>query len=136
MGYSTPHRSGGWSDRASSQGDRGYRGGRYSSYGGRGGPDDFGRRSEDGYGSWREGVHMIAPKNSRTERDLFGAPDDPDRQHTGINFEKYDDIPVEASGNNVPEEVLDVCYYYFSFIMYYKVTMLTKTIILCGFVFI
>ena len=57
-------------------------------------------------------------------------------QYIGINFEKYDDIPVEASGNNVPEEVLDVCYYYFSFIMYYKVTMLTKTIILCGFVFI
>ncbi|RIA85428.1 P-loop containing nucleoside triphosphate hydrolase protein [Glomus cerebriforme] len=110
MGYSTPQRSG-WSDRASSQGDRwnsGYRGGRYSNYGGRGGGlDEFSRRGEDGYGSWREGLHKIAPKNLHIERDLFGLPDDPDRQHTGINFEKYDDIPVEASGNDVPEGVSD-----------------------------
>lgn len=40
------------------------------------------------------------------ERDLFGTPDDPSKQHTGINFEKYDDIPVEASGHDVPEPVL------------------------------
>ena len=116
MGYSTPQRSG-WIDRASSQGDRwnaGYRGGRFGSYGGRGGGSgDFSRRGEDGYGSWREGVHAIAAKNLLIERDLFGSPDDPDRQHTGINFEKYDDIPVEASGNNVPEGVSDVCYHLF-----------------------
>ena len=30
-------------------------------------------------------------------------PDDPTKQQTGINFEKYDDIPVEASGHDVPE---------------------------------
>ena len=110
MGYSSPHR-GGWSDRASS-GDRwnaGYRGNRYNGYGGRGGGSEFGRRGEDGYGSWRDGVHAIAQKNLIIERELFGSPDDPDRQHTGINFEKYDDIPVEASGNNVPEGVSDVC---------------------------
>ncbi|CAG8585582.1 39008_t:CDS:2 [Gigaspora margarita] len=115
MGYSTSQR-GGWSDRASSQGDRwnaGYRGNnnRYNSgsgYGGRGGPppeEVFTRRGEDGYGSWREGAHVVSQRNQRMERDLFGSPDDPDRQHTGINFEKYDDIPVEASGNNVPEGV-------------------------------
>ncbi|CAG8693319.1 12280_t:CDS:2, partial [Cetraspora pellucida] len=107
MGYSTSQR-GGWSDRASSQGDRwnaGYRGNNRhnsgSGYGGRGGPvteDTF-----DGYGSWRDGVHVVPQRNQRMERDLFGSPEDPDRQHTGINFEKYDDIPVEASGNNVPE---------------------------------
>ena len=57
-------------------------------------------------------------------------------QHTGINFEKYDDISFEVSGNNVSEGMSDVCYHYFSFIVYYKVTMLTKTIIHCGFVFI
>jgi ATP-dependent RNA helicase DDX3X len=28
------------------------------------------------------------------------------KQQTGINFEKYDDIPVEASGHDVPEPVL------------------------------
>ncbi|KAK8004390.1 hypothetical protein PG989_004109 [Apiospora arundinis] len=32
-------------------------------------------------------------------------PDDTTKQHTGINFEKYDDIPVEASGHDVPEAV-------------------------------
>ncbi|CAG8722883.1 4917_t:CDS:2, partial [Acaulospora morrowiae] len=112
MGYSSPQRSG-WSDRASSQGDRwnsGYRSGRYASSHGRGGsfPEEgFNRRGEDGYGSWRDGVHIIGPKNQRIERDLFGSPDDPDRQHTGIHFEKYDDIPVDASGNNVPECVSD-----------------------------
>ncbi|CAG8633298.1 13501_t:CDS:2, partial [Racocetra fulgida] len=113
MAYSTSQR-GGWSDRASSQGDRwnaGYRNNnRYTSgsgsgYGGRGGPitEDV----IDGYGSWRDGVHVVSQRNQRMERDLFGSPDDPDRQHTGINFEKYDDIPVEASGNNVPECVLN-----------------------------
>jgi ATP-dependent RNA helicase DDX3X len=37
------------------------------------------------------------------ERELFGVVDDPTKQQTGINFEKYDDIPVEASGHDVPE---------------------------------
>ena len=27
------------------------------------------------------------------------------KQHTGINFEKYDDIPVEATGAGVPDPV-------------------------------
>ena len=40
---------------------------------------------------------------SDLERELFGVPNDPSKQHTGINFEKYDDIPVEASGQGVPE---------------------------------
>ncbi|CAG8514431.1 8644_t:CDS:2 [Paraglomus occultum] len=105
--FSTSHnRSGGWSDRASSQTDRWNsarsRNSAYGSYSNRG-IDEFGRKDE-GYGSWSvDGTHIIAAKNSRLERDLFGCPDDPDRQHTGINFEKYDDIPVEASGNNVPQ---------------------------------
>jgi ATP-dependent RNA helicase DDX3X len=37
------------------------------------------------------------------ERELFGIVDDPTKQQTGINFEKYDDIPVEASGHDIPE---------------------------------
>jgi ATP-dependent RNA helicase DDX3X len=44
--------------------------------------------------------------NLRLERELFGVADDPSKQQTGINFEKYDDIPVEASGTDVPEPVL------------------------------
>ena len=39
------------------------------------------------------------------ERDLFGVPNDPTKQQTGINFANYDDIPVEASGQNVPDPV-------------------------------
>ena len=41
----------------------------------------------------------------RMEKDLYGDPNDPSKQHTGINFEKYDDIPVEATGAGVPEPV-------------------------------
>jgi ATP-dependent RNA helicase DDX3X len=45
------------------------------------------------------------PQNTKAERDLFGMPDDPTKAHTGINFSNYDDIPVEASGQDVPEPV-------------------------------
>lgn len=69
-----------------------------------GGGGNYARGSGDG--QWREGKHIPGPPNPRMERDLFGTPDDPSKQHTGINFEKYDDIPVEASGQNVPEPVL------------------------------
>ena len=41
----------------------------------------------------------------RMEKELYGDPDDPSKIHTGINFEKYDDIPVEANGAGVPEPV-------------------------------
>ena len=40
------------------------------------------------------------------ERELFGTPNDPSKTHTGINFSNYDDIPVEASGHDVPEPIL------------------------------
>ncbi|KAK4985448.1 DEAD-box ATP-dependent RNA helicase, partial [Elasticomyces elasticus] len=58
-----------------------------------------------GDGQWRDGKHTPGPSNPRVERELFGIPNDPSKQHTGINFEKYDDIPVEASGQGVPEPV-------------------------------
>lgn len=41
----------------------------------------------------------------RLEKELYGDPDDPLKQHTGINFEKYEDIPVEATGAGVPDPV-------------------------------
>lgn len=31
--------------------------------------------------------------------------------NTGINFEKYDDIPVEATGQNCPHHIESVSYY-------------------------
>lgn len=58
-----------------------------------------------GDGQWRDGKHVPGPANARLERELFGLPNDPSKQQTGINFSNYDDIPVEASGNDVPEAV-------------------------------
>ncbi|KXJ93173.1 P-loop containing nucleoside triphosphate hydrolase protein [Microdochium bolleyi] len=77
-------------------------------YGGAGGGGGASARGS-GDGQWRDGKHIAGPANPRVERELFGTPDDPSKQHTGINFEKYDDIPVEASGQNVPEPVLTFC---------------------------
>ena len=57
-----------------------------------------------GDGQWRDGQHIPGPQNARLERELFGDPNAV-KQSTGINFSNYDDIPVEASGDNVPEPV-------------------------------
>ena len=72
-----------------------------------GGGGNFARGSGDG--QWRDGKHIIGPANPRAEKELFGTPDDPSKQHTGINFEKYDDIPVTPSGRDPPEPVLSFC---------------------------
>ncbi|CAG5136037.1 unnamed protein product [Candidula unifasciata] len=39
------------------------------------------------------------PKNERLEVELFGTG------NSGINFDKYEDIPVEASGDNCPKNI-------------------------------
>ncbi|KAJ5704993.1 hypothetical protein N7455_005540 [Penicillium solitum] len=77
-------------------------GGGGGSYSG-GGSSQQARGSGDG--QWRDGKHVPGPANARLERELFGVPNDPSKQQTGINFSNYDDIPVEASGNDVPEPV-------------------------------
>ena len=59
-----------------------------------------------GDGQWKDGRHIPGPANARVERELFGAPDDSSKMGSGINFSNYDDIPVEASGHDVPEPVL------------------------------
>ncbi|GAB7349671.1 hypothetical protein MBLNU459_g0344t1 [Dothideomycetes sp. NU459] len=64
-----------------------------------------GQARGSGDGQWRDGKHIPGPANPRVERELFGVANDPLKQQTGINFEKYDDIPVEASGQGVPEPV-------------------------------
>ncbi|KAF2863647.1 DEAD-domain-containing protein [Piedraia hortae CBS 480.64] len=74
-------------------------------YGGGGGYSGSRENTGAGDGSWRNGKHIPGPRNQRVERELFGVPNDPSKQATGINFEKYDDIPVEASGQGVPEPV-------------------------------
>ncbi|KAK9763382.1 ATP-dependent RNA helicase ded1 [Basidiobolus ranarum] len=63
------------------------------------------RPRDDGLGFWRQGKHIHGERNLRTEKDLYGASEDIDRHSTGINFEKYNDIPVEASGREVPAPI-------------------------------
>jgi len=75
--------------------------------GGRGG---YGERrshgySGGGYGRCRvneRGFHGDMRPDSRLERKLFGRED---QQTTGINFDRYDNIPVEMSGDAVPDPI-------------------------------
>ena len=76
-----------------------------SSYGGGGNFGGSGSARGSGDGQWRDGKHVPGPPNVKLERELFGVPNDPTKAHTGINFSNYDDIPVEASGTDVPEPV-------------------------------
>lgn len=64
---------------------------RWSGYtkGGNGGGND--RYSQD----WTS----LMPRDEKLEFELFGTG------NTGINFNKYEDIPVEASGDNIPEHI-------------------------------
>ncbi|KAF7430492.1 DEAD-box ATP-dependent RNA helicase [Pleurotus ostreatus] len=64
-------------------------------------------RETFGFGTWRDGSHIPGGRNMRMEKELYGELNDPSKQQTGINFEKYDDIPVEATGAGVPEPVLE-----------------------------
>jgi ATP-dependent RNA helicase DDX3X len=84
--------------------ERGSYGGKYR----RDGDQSYAPRRDENQGYWKDGVHHVGNRNPRAERELFGAAEDLDRQHTGINFEKYDDIPVEASGNEVPDAITSV----------------------------
>ncbi|KAF2156806.1 DEAD-domain-containing protein [Myriangium duriaei CBS 260.36] len=107
-----PRATNGWGNAPSftprAGGEGGYGGGQRggfdrNAYGNPGAGGGAPRGSGDG--QWKEGKHIPGPANPRLERELFGVANDPLKQHTGINFEKYDDIPVEASGTGVPEPV-------------------------------
>ena len=56
---------------------------------------------------WVNGKHIPGPKNAKLEAELFGVHEDPDYHSSGIKFDNYDDIPVDASGKDVPEPILD-----------------------------
>lgn len=105
---------GNWgNDRRGGGGDRwgggggGYGEPRSSSFGGYGG----GARSRTGpgfgYASYaidpndeaQAGRAWVKPRNPREEKELFVA------QNTGINFDKYDDIPAEATGRDPPKPI-------------------------------
>ncbi|XP_056088931.1 DEAD-box helicase 3 X-linked a isoform X1 [Rhinichthys klamathensis goyatoka] len=70
--------------------------GRYErgGFGGTGGNSRWVEESRD-----EEDWSKPMPPNDRLENELFSA------SNTGINFEKYDDIPVEATGSNSPGHI-------------------------------
>jgi ATP-dependent RNA helicase DDX3X len=83
-----------WSEQdVRSEGRGGGGGGGYSGGGG-------GGYSGGGGGGGRDWSQMTN-RNERLEHDIFGDTSKP-KMASGINFDKYDDIPVEATGNDVP----------------------------------
>lgn len=85
-GYGTGLRSGGGG---------GGRGMGLGGPGGGGGGGFGGNNDERNHQDWTR----MLPANPMRERDLFGSG------HTGINFSKYEDIPVEATGVDCPPNV-------------------------------
>ncbi|XP_037818969.1 ATP-dependent RNA helicase bel [Lucilia sericata] len=71
--------------------------------GGGGGSGSGGERKYGG--RWNEerrgdiDYTKLGPRDERLEQELFGTG------NTGINFDKYEDIPVEATGQNVPPNI-------------------------------
>lgn len=74
--------------------------------------DGIGGRDRTGYGKFERNVNSRwgdrtdeddwskpLPPSERLEQELFSGG------NTGINFEKYDDIPVEATGSNCPPHI-------------------------------
>ncbi|XP_045426409.1 ATP-dependent RNA helicase DDX3X isoform X3 [Pipistrellus kuhlii] len=78
--------------------------GDYDSLGGRGDRSGFGKFERGGNSRWcdksdEDDWSKPLPPSERLEQELFSGG------NTGINFEKYDDIPVEATGNNCPPHI-------------------------------
>jgi ATP-dependent RNA helicase DDX3X len=68
-------------------------------YGGDRGGGDHGR---NGPRTNERGYHGDIQADPRLERTLFGTGD---RQTTGINFDNYDKIPIEVSGDGCPDPI-------------------------------
>lgn len=73
-------------------------------FGGKSFGDKNSRQSGSKYG-WINGKHVPFPRNNRIEQELFG--NETDHVTSGINFDNYDDIPVDASGENVPDPITE-----------------------------
>ncbi|KAH3680983.1 hypothetical protein WICPIJ_008033 [Wickerhamomyces pijperi] len=106
-GYNNGGSFGGYGQRRSY--NNGPRGGNFggNSYGNNRGYNNRGPGGyqRNGQGRFVDGKHVPAAKNPAVEKDLFGEADDPKFQSSGINFDNYDEIPVEATGNDVPEPI-------------------------------
>lgn len=103
------HTGDGYDDRRGGGGDMGRRGGSFGYGGGRGGYD---RESNGGGGRrWDDGRGSRGPqqRNQRLEFEIFGEPpvENGEDSKAGINFDKYDNIPVETSGKDCPPAVSD-----------------------------
>jgi len=95
-----------WSNVDLGKDDRGGGGGgrRHDDRGGGGGGGGGGGYRRDSYAPRRNerGFHGDMRSDKRTERELF---EQENQQTTGINFDNYDNIPVETSGNDIPEPI-------------------------------
>lgn len=85
--YGPPRRDGGWGGGGPKYEKRG------SYEPARRGSRDFPRHDD------QEDWSKPLPRNERIERELFGGA------NTGINFDRYEDIPVEASGEDPPKHI-------------------------------
>ncbi|XP_062123685.1 ATP-dependent RNA helicase bel isoform X2 [Drosophila sulfurigaster albostrigata] len=95
--WQEPERSIGF-DSGASEGGPGAGGGNRS-YNNRGGGGYNNRWKEGGGGGGNVDYTKLGARDERLEQELFGVG------NTGINFDKYEDIPVEATGQNVPPHI-------------------------------
>lgn len=56
-------------------------------------------RSSERWSAPSDDWTSLQPKNDKVEQELFG------NSNTGINFDKYEDIPVEATGDSCPKNI-------------------------------
>jgi len=92
-----------WQEPDRDGGNRGYGGG--NRYGGGGNFNGKGgSRDNDGRATTAEDWTIPLPRNERIENELFGAGG---HEPSGINFDRYEDIPVEATGSDVPSPIED-----------------------------
>lgn len=92
----------GWRDGGGRGRDVDYEQRHSEGYGKRGGyPRWGGERREDGEARPSRSVdwNVLLPPSDRLEKELFSGP------NTGINFDKYEDIPVDPSGNDIPKPI-------------------------------
>ncbi|KAK6204709.1 ATP-dependent RNA helicase DED1 [Scheffersomyces amazonensis] len=97
----------GFGGSSGSYSSNGYGNRSYSNGGNRGGfgGGRFGGYQKPGVGRWTDGKHEPSARNESLELELFGTSEDTSFQSSGINFDNYDEIPVEASGEGVPEPI-------------------------------